>query len=345
MIVVLDTNAFYQFMGEKILKKPVTNNKVKLDGFDELIYDPNHEIALSSVTIYEFLVHFRKDIPVIKDGLFFIKNNIKKIYNDPSLPFTVRDIDLLLALSDYNFSKKINSYMQEKIDMEASLSTFFFSLFIAQWTNNYLTAYPDLQTDQVLNTYPGFVVRHCMAQKNIFVLTLQYGYETNDAETVVKNQFNEIIYHFLLQFIELLESIKNNPNNQITENKFAKNTSKDQILKQIQRNKIEKNNLNEWISNFHKKTNLDFDDFAKVSYKILENKGLDPKRIEYMEWILTKMGKQGKKFLKNDISDMLIAVVLKDSDIPLITFDEGMQDFIVKINHISKSYIEKVYTR
>ena len=330
----------------------MTNIKTNRDGFDELIYDPNNAIVISSVSIYEFLIHFRKNIPILRDGLFFIKNNIKKIYGDPSLPFTIRDINLLLASSDDSISEKVNSYMEAKIDIEARLSSFFLGLLITQCTDVYLETNINIQTPNVLRIYRECIPANVKATQDIFILALREGYKLDKVKQVVKKQFNETIYEFLINWISFLEAVKIHPDLEIDENElselFQKLNKENLNLKNIdnRKNNKENNSMNAWIAKFCKDSAPENSKQFTYLYKSsLESVGMPKIQIEYIDWVISKMGQNGKKFEKNDISDMLIVVVLKDSDIPLITFDEPMQDFIIKINHISKDYIEKVYIR
>lgn len=352
MRIVLDTNAFYTFIGEETLNIPTRNHKIKRNAFETLISNPNNEIAISSVTIYEFLVKFRDDIQVIRDVLLFINNNIEKIYIDPTLPFDVDDLHELIILPDSSLSAKICGYMEKKIDVEASFSSFFLGILVAQYTETYLKTNSDIQTQQVFMVYQQRFPIHVRATKDAFVLALRNGYAQQDAEVVVKNQFNEIIYEFLVSWVSFLELVKVHPDPEITENelheRFEKLNRENPNLKKIhnKKNDRDNNSLNAWIAKFCRDFSSGNDQQFVSMYKAaLKNKRIQIIQIDYMEWIMFKMGQKGAKFKKNDILDMLIAIVLKDIDTVLISFDENMQDFIVSIGHISKSYIEQVYDR
>jgi len=348
MRIVLDTNAFYAYFGEKNLNILTPNQKIDRDKFNDLISSPNNEIVISTVTIYEFLVKFRDDIQIIRNGLLFIKNNIGKIYIDPIMPFEVDDFRKLLAMSDSNLSSTINNYLEKKIDIEASYSSYFLGLLVAQCTDMFLKTDTNFQTSQVLMTYLQCVPNNIMATKEVFVLALRDGYNLHDEEKVVKDRFNEIIYEFLSSWLSFLELVKIHPSSELTDielhNLFEKIKSENHILKKIHRIQREKNNLSEWITRYIH-SSLEPSDFVKALRCALKKRGVNEIQIKYMDWILAKMVNKGAKFSKNDILDMLIAFVLKDSDIVLISFDEDMQDFIENIKHVSLNYINQVYSR
>ena len=350
MKIILDTNAFYYSFGGWDKSNFGNNNKVVRDKFDELLSDKNNHKVISTITLCEFLVRYRHDTQIIRKGLFFIKDNIDQIYLDPFLPLEMKDIGGLVALSDAGILKRIDAYMEKKVEVESRFSTFFLGLIVVQYTSLYFEKYNELIKPEILTTYVRRMPDNIKSAKEKFILAFRDGYNSDNVERVIKECFNETLYSILVSWTSFLELVKNDPSSDLTEAELAaifdrlNNTNPN--LKKIHKFKSKENNISGLLKELYKNSVPENNrKFIGIYETSLRNKGVQPIQICYMDWIISKMVKRGAKFHKNDILDMLIATVLKDkdTDVVLISFDEDMQEFIKEIDHVSQIYIEKLY--
>jgi len=99
MNIVLDTNAFYAYIGPDNLGWPLCP-KIKYKRLNTLLSNTSNYTMISSVSLYEFFVKFDDNPEIIKNGLNFLKRHIKSIINVHTLRINNEEINDILMLSN-----------------------------------------------------------------------------------------------------------------------------------------------------------------------------------------------------------------------------------------------------
>lgn len=347
MKVVLDTNAFYAFMGIS------ENLNIKQDKFMDLLSDPKNEVTIPTVTLYEFLIKYEKNIDVIKKGVSFISQRIKNIYSESYLPLT-QEIISLPYCSDEKIYEVIKKCKDKRIETEARFAAFFLEYLLLQYTLSYIF---EKQGKPVAGEPTEIMLLQSCAPK-IFQDTQQQmtkalrdGYKENRAQHVAEDNYNSMLIDRLSSWMTFLEFIGNSPNPNLSVKEAFR-----EYLPFFKNNRHVSNfhnysdNINKWIAKYDNRSNqIASTGLLGILRADFEAKGVHGIQLDYMQWKLSsmsqqKVGETPSKFHKNDILDMLILTVLNDDDSILIAFDKNVRKFLVHIKNKSEHYINGVYS-
>lgn len=345
MKIVLDTNAFYDFMG--ISKNP----NVKHSAFIELLSNPENEVMITVSTLYEFLIKHEQRIDIIKQGISFIGQHVKIFHSESYLPLT-KKIKSLPQSSNEKIYEVIKMCKEKRIEIEARFASFFVEYLLLQYTLSYIfekqgEATAESAELELLHSCAPKIFQDTQQQ---MVEALQDGYKKNKAQQVAEDKYNDILLDRLSSWMAFLEFIDNKPNpNLNTEEAFQEYALFFDRNRHV--NKLHKSseNLNKWIAKYDKKSNKIASSFLLTVLRAeFEAKGIHGIHVDYMQWKLSSMSQQKtgetpSVFHKNDILDMLILTVLNDDDSVLIAFDKNVRRFITHIKNKSENYINRIY--
>ena len=116
MKIILDTNIFYHF--SNIEKKEYVNN----DEFIKIIQSSD-ELGLSILSLYEFLIKYKKRFDFVKDKLNFVKENKINIYGYPreDIEFTYDMLnDIMEKKSNVEFDSLVKLVIRKRVQIEIS---------------------------------------------------------------------------------------------------------------------------------------------------------------------------------------------------------------------------------
>ena len=138
MNVFLDTNAFYQYYGRDKLGMTI-NSKINAHRLNMFLNSDKNKVAISSITILEFLVHFENRPRIIKEVINFIK-----IKNIVIVPFGISNINSEILVQDFSgisdevVKFRVEKYKRDKINAEAGFASLFLALLLKIYINFYL---------------------------------------------------------------------------------------------------------------------------------------------------------------------------------------------------------------
>lgn len=351
MRIVLDTNAFYAYIGPESFGH-TPNVKIDYQQLNSLLTTEDNEILIPSVSLYEFFVKYSNKPKVIKNVIELSRKKIDTIYNIADLPFTQEEINNIYILSDDLFSKKIDEYKNKKIEVEAKFAARILFLLLLAFFYCYArkNAFQDLTFVVALKDW---IMSSQDKYMNDYMELLANAYEKEKykAQDILKDAFNKN----LEELCEVLVSVANFVidhdgsvlNDEMIREKLTVIFEKNSDVSKVRRHS---NNINRGIQmmakDFDKKNNTQTmrDYINNIMLRVVE-KSYSTSQKEYLEWLFTKWLQSGGKYLKNDFLDLLIVSSLDKPNSILLTFDENMQNYIFDKNHISQEYINQVYTR
>ena len=335
MKVVLDTNAFYAFMGIS------ENPNINYDVFRELLSDPKNEVTLPTATLYEFLIKHEQRIDIIKYGISFIGQHVKKIHSESYLPLT-KEIKSLRQCSDKEIYEVIKDCKEKRIETEARFASFFVEYLLLQYTLSYIFEKHGKAMDEstelkLLHSCTPKIFQDTQQQ---MVQALRDGYKENRAQQVAEDSYNSILLGRLSTWMAFLEFIGNNPNINLSEEEaFREYLLLFDDNRHVNKFHNSSDNINKWIAKYDNRSNqIASTGLLAILRAGFEAKGIQGIQVDYMQWKLSSMSQQKtgetpSKFHKNDILDMLILTVLNDNDNILIAFDKNIRRFIAHIKN------------
>jgi predicted nucleic acid-binding protein/nuclear transport factor 2 (NTF2) superfamily protein len=344
MKVILDTNAFYDFM---CISK---NSHINHDVFRELLSDPKNEVTIPTTTLYEFLIKYEQRIDIIKYGISFIVQHVKKIHSESYLPLT-KEIKSLPKCSDKKIYEVIKDCKEKRIETEARFASFFVEYLLLQYTLSYIFEKRGQAMDESieLKLFQSCAPKIFQDTQQQMVQALRDGYIENNAQPVAEDRYNSILEDRLSTWMAFLEFIDNKPNPNLTvEEAFKDFVSFFDNSRHVYRFYNSNDNINKWIAKYDNQSNkIASTGLLAVLRAGFEAKGVHGIQVEYMQWKLSSMSQQipgetPSKFHKNDVLDMLILTVLNDDDSVLISFDKNVRRFIAHIKNKSENYINRI---
>ncbi|WP_425802371.1 hypothetical protein ACHOLT_15335 [Desulfitobacterium sp. Sab5] len=366
MNFILDTNAFYHYYGRKKLGLQV-NEKVNLIRLNAILSSNNSIIAISTVTIIEFLVHFRDKPAIVKDVLRFVILRRINIIPFGISEFGIENVAELLRLSDATLKIRIDYYKKAKIKTESAFAATFLLLLLKVYINFYLEreekinaefrALPEKERDKRKSEVFGLLLSNDIEKSlkdcnSAFAKVLRKGYAIKDEEKSLKDAFNNALYSYCAVFSLFIDFFIQHYNvTEFTSEKFQSEYQKT-VANNSDFNILKKNpnhisgRIKEIIREFEKETASGF--IRRHRQDIIDNwKGdlFSSSQAEYIGRLFEKWYLRGSKYDKNDVLDMMILQALDIKDCLLITFDETMQDYAFEIGHPSIEYIKRVYDR
>lgn len=367
MNLVLDTNAFYHYYGREKMGLSV-NPKVNLMRFNTILSNQSNTIAISTITVSEFLVHFRDNPALIKNVLRFIVLRKINIIPFGITNFSIEDIPELIKIPDALIKIRIEKYKKEKIRTEAGFASIFILLLLKIYVNFYFEREERVNPEFKLLTEEerdgrkaevfGFLLSDDIQGSlkrdiSTFTKALRKGYAIGKEEKSVRDTFNNILHLNCAVFSLFLDFFIKNYNIiqfddrqlKIEYEKLAKQNSDFNIFEKTP-NHINKGII-KIIKEFEKEITSGFVEKHRrdVINTWREDNMFSPCQAEYIGRLFLKWIQNGKKYEKNDMLDMMILRTLDIDNCALITFDESMQDYILEIEHTSIEYIKRLYKR
>lgn len=346
MKVILDTNAFYSYIGEEKLGFPSKNGRVKRVEFDHFLSISSNSIEISTITVYESLIHFRHNPKAIRLICNFILEKIDEIYFFEYLQIQKPELKQLLQNNDEQLLVEIDRLLAIKIQVEANFTATFIGFILLQFLISYIVNEKKLEFDPkkwlVLNEV---LLTHITSIRRDLFTDYRNGYEKNDIERIIKHSFNHYLINEIIPLFLFLET--DNIEGDFSKEVFIERLNKFLTETLVGKSIIEsQQNINRFISKYNKRANyLPSNELVEIINQIASAKGISEIQIKYMNWLLDKMGRNDTAFKKNDIMDMLILNVLNDDDCIVIGWDKDLQRFLKQINNRSLSFIDVVYVK
>ncbi len=338
MDIVLDTNAFYNYLGSEKLDLPV-NPKVNRIRLNNLLSSGDYKIFLTAHTIYEIVMKFSNDLSKLRECISFMEHIQVNLFYKMNQYFNKDIFWELLSCNDKELAHIVKKIIRDKIRIEAKHTVYFlFSL-----TSCFLFLYccdKDYHEDSY-DIPMAFMDDHLKSIVHRFRSIYYQGYKEDNIENMIKHSFNEVLGIQTRLFCSLAEYVEQciNDNKDIYVTKFVNDYLEKHRKMLIQSNECER------ISKFYNKAmknkaKYDWYDFTCLPRE--KHEGMSRVVSDYYNYLLKKWGVNGSKFRKNDIFDML-NLSIGEYPAVLITFDEEVIKFLRSINHLSCQFIDKIY--
>ena len=316
-MIYIDTNALYYAVGIS------THKDVDIEKLKELI--SSQETAISSTSVYEFIMKYRNDIDVIHDlGRFMANNNIKIAFNK-YFKQTENFTPYIGDISEEKLDRLVNEIKDIKIYTESRFAAiifcmrFFSGLYFKCVKNSTVSSFAEEISRIAMNFIASIM-------PEVFQNYFEDGYSTDDCEKYIKNKFSQLLEIFFQSLIPFIEKAAD-AEGEISVKDFLDEHNWEEISKVLGR-KIRRESsstiyLKKIANQYWKEENDDhlMDFFKKFSntYNKFPEKALR----EYANEIMYKCCIEGGTFWKNSILDAIILCHV-DEENELITFDNGV---------------------
>ncbi len=329
----IDTNAFYYAL-------QISNNEsVDDDKLRDFI--SKNDVAISSVSFFEFLTKYRSSIDIIHQGARFLYNNGVKIAYNKYFPYDeILDCNYC-DIGENEFNQVISKVLDIKIDTESRFASLTFALLL--FSAFYFYFIPEGEKANDLKKHIFYICFSVWTKDNldVFKSIFEDGYKTDDCEKEVKNAIRNLLEFSLSISLSIFDAAKDVKN----EDEFKDLLEKTDYIS-LSQNKIKKIQKVDtsivYISKLAKSyNNLSGDtqssaylaDISKPIINTIREKGLQ----EYLCDIVANSCKNGSPFLKNDILDAIILCNIDEEHL-LITFDNNMKKHMQKLSDVRPTY-------
>lgn len=332
-MIFIDTNAFYYAL-------QISNNEsVDDDKLRDFI--SKNDVAISSVSFFEFLTKYRSSIDIIHQGARFLYNNGVKIAYNKYFPYDEIVGCDYCDIGENEFNQVISKVLDIKIDTESRFASLTFALLL--FSAFYFYYIPEGEKANDLKKHIFYICFSVWTKDNldVFRSIFEDGYKTDDCEKEVKNAIRNLLEFSLSISLSIFDAAKDVKN----EDEFKDLLEKTDYIS-LSQNKIKKIQKVDtsivYISKLAKAyNNLSGDaqssaylaDISKPIINTIREKGLQ----EYLCDIVANSCKNGSPFLKNDILDAIILCNI-DEDHLLITFDNNMKKHMQKLSDVRPTY-------
>jgi len=336
--VIIDTNIWYTFAKVSI------NSKVNESNESQIL--KKYELFVTTASIIEMISKYQDDFCSIKKNLeFIISNNIQII----QLPYFEIEQQTLNGLFDFNnFKIDVNKIIEKKIKGESN--------FIRGYVYMIASACFHLLEDKV---YKDIADKNEIKRKHIkltsdlfngnfdyifdiFHKKLNQAYKDDNAEQVIKKEFNDLIYlHiriWLINFYILTDERTNKSellskiyNNNIINEASLKNLNKDNTWKKIEKNKDNIFNTFKKLPDNNKLSVFNNEIISGLSF----DNHVSDIVIKFIIFKIKKIILDGAKFQKNDIIDMILLTAISTGNNYLLTLDINFLKALKEIEPLS----------
>ena len=208
MNLLLDTNALYYYYGREKLEL-TKDPKVDITRLNTILEDQDNLVSISTITIIEFLVRYRKKLTLIKDVLRFLVIKRIDIIHLGIADFSIYDIQKFIRASDSIIEMKLKSYLKEKIKIEAGFATSILLLLLKIYLNSYLEreerinihfkALPERERNKRKSELLSLLLSNDIQESlkscnSTFTKVLRKGYAIEKEGRFIKDAFNNVLY-------------------------------------------------------------------------------------------------------------------------------------------------------
>lgn len=332
-MVFIDTNAFYYAL------QISTNESVDDEKLRKFIIE--NDVAISSVSFFEFLTKYRSNIEVIHKGAQFLYDNKIKLAYNKYFPYTkILDCDYC-NITGNELKQVMNKVLEIKIDTESRFASLTFALLLFSAFYFYYIPEGEKASDLKKHIFHTCFLVWTQDNLDVFKSIFEDGYKTDDCEKEVKNAIRKLLEISLSISFAIFDAAKDVKN----EDEFKDLIEKTDYIS-LSKNKIKKIQKVDtsivYISRLAKIYNDISGDTQSTAYlselskpitKKIQEKGLQ----EYLCEIVAKSCKNGSPFLKNDILDAIILCNI-DEEYKIITFDNNMKEHMQKFSDTRSTY-------
>ena len=343
----IDTQVLYELLGFD------SNLKVKSTrALSEYIMN-RKDVFITSTVISEILVKQRNCEEKVMQILEFVSNPHFHIVNTPVLGFDCTSFISRFSTTTKNELDvdKINEQigkevLRSKADYEAEFIEFFVAM--AKLYLGLLTCfYIPIQLVEGMRLFQTAIYM----QNNLDnIKTELFDSYNADPQKYVQTVFNDSMNTFLSLITGALEDRIKEKTHNSNMRKYVKKVKEYQneqqplkILKFVETKDFIEAEFS--TDDVVEQKNEILNEIRSKIEEILLNKVGNAYFSEYAMMLFDKWRTSGNKFMKNDISDMIILMSLWEPDSEIITFDDKSYDFLAAKGHPSIALIDRFYSR
>lgn len=331
-VLFLDTNAFYYAAG-------LSNGDIETEKLRE--YISQNEVAISSVSFYEFLTKFKNEIDKIHKGSVFLSDkHIKIAYNKYFQYHDELRCDFT-NISEQELGSVMKIILTNKIDVESRFASIIYDLMLFSGLYFYFMPEGESASDIKGHIFETCFKVFALSSLEVFREIFKEGYDIDNCEKYVRNATKNLLefsYSVLLPVLDAAIEVQ-------TEEEFRELLDKFDFMgsAEIQSKRIQRCDSSiVYLSKMATKYNKSSKDSSLVNYleKITQPiiKKIPEKALqEYLKEIASKCCKNGSAFMKNDILDAIILCNIENEH-QLITFDNGLLEHMRKYKENRPTY-------
>ena len=328
----LDTNAFYY------ASKLSRNTNIDEEKLRQFIKE--NAVAISSVSLFEFLVKNRKSIDKINNGAKFLYENKVKLAYNKYFPYDkIFDVDYC-NITEKNLKPIINEILKVKIDIESRFASIVFMLLL--FSAFYFYYVPEGENASDLKKHI-FGVCFKIWQDNLeaFNAIFEEGYNTDNCEKIVSDSIKSLLEFVLGISLSIFDECQSFT----TESEFSAFIEQADFMN-LSRNSMKRIKKADtsivYISKIAKKYNDIENDTDSLHYleqlsKPIVNKIKEKPLQEYLYEIVFRSCKYGSPFQKNDILDAIIMCNIEHNG-RIISFDNNFRKHLEEYSDKNPTY-------
>lgn len=197
-MLFLDTNAFYYASGIS------TNFSYDYQKLKKVI--EQNEVALSTTSLFEFIVKYAQDKEMLEIGGRFLEEKNIKIAGNQLNPIPQNLIRDLHHINSLNFEQLYDEILRNKIEVESKYTNVLMCMCF--FSGLYFTALKDGKKPSDY-CHAAFEAAFRMFTKDtleVFQEAYQDGYKTDDCENYIRDCFNNLLAFVLEKGIPMIEA-------------------------------------------------------------------------------------------------------------------------------------------
>lgn len=335
-MIFLDTNAFY-YAAE------LSNGNIETEKLKR--YISQNEVAVSSVSFYEFLVKYKNEIDKIHIGSTFLADNHIKVAYNKYFPWHDELRCDFTNISEKKLEKIIETILIDKIDVESRFAAIVYDLMLFSGLYFYYVPEGENASDIKCYIFEDSFKLFALNSLEVFQNIFKEGYKTDNCEKYIKNSTKNLLefsFSILLPFLDASAEVTTEDEFKALIERFDFMSSAEMRSKKIQKCDSSIVYLSKMATRYITSSqdgNL-VDYLEKLSQPIL--KKIPEKAMqEYLKKIASKSCKNGSPFMKNDILDAIILCNIEKVN-QLITFDNGVKEHMKKYSGDRQTYKESL---
>lgn len=322
-MVFLDTNAFY-YAAE------LSNGNVDVEKLKN--YISKNEVAISSVTWYEFLVKYKAEVDVIHKGSIFLADNHIKIAYNKYFPWREELRCDFASISEKDLGEVVKTILSDKVDVESRFAAIMYNLMFFSGLYFYYMPEGDKASDIKRYIFETCFKLFALNSLEVFQNIFKEGYNTDNCEKYVKNAIKNLLefsFSIVLPLLDATEKITSEDEFKALVEKFNFMELADKRSRKIKKCDSSIVYMSKMATKYNTCCSGNLNDYLDNLSQPIVNKIPERAMQEYIKEIASRSCQNGSPFLKNDILDAIILCNI-ESKYQLITFDNGVKAHMKK---------------
>lgn len=338
-MIFLDTNAFY-YASQISINNDIDSKKLRA-------FIKSNEMAISSVSFYEFLVKNRDSLDTIHKGSEFLAdNNFKIAYNKYFKHHKELDRDYT-CINETELKRILEIVIADKIDTESRFAAIVYDLILFSGFYFYFLKKGEQEEDIKKYIFETCYRMWTLNSLEVFQQIFKEGYESKNCEKHVKNAVRNLLEFSLgitFPIFDAADDFKSEGEFHELINDFDFMGSAEKQLRKMEKYDSSIVYLSKLAKKYNESAeNQNLTEYINSLMQPIEGKIKESGLKEYLRDIADSSCRNGSPFMKNDILDAIILCNIEE-EYELITFDNKMINHMKKYSKKRETYSNSLLT-